>query len=182
MAEDTRHAESSKLVAFYRGERPDIRRRSIDEIRAWDDAQLEAVHDYIQWLFPTRERSRFNPMAPVLDPETIQAFRTDATLRAGLGASFRRMLQFYGFTLEEQEGSLQVTPSAEWATRKRVWLTPGNHNFLRITRILSCLATLGLGEHAEAFLHALNAVYRDEAQRIIPMETLLFWQRAATER
>lgn len=63
-----------------------------------------------------------------------------------------------------------------------MWLTPGNHNFLRITRILSSLATLGLGEHAEAFLHALNAVYRDEAQRVIPMDTLLFWQRAATER
>ena len=49
--------------------------RTFDEILGWDDARLEMVHDYIQWIFPLPERSGANPWAPVLDAATIAAIR-----------------------------------------------------------------------------------------------------------
>jgi len=84
------------LLAFYRGGR-DTEGRTLDQILAWDDVELEYVHDYIQWLFPTTRRSAFNPVAPVLTDEVISFFRRDGALRDRLLAAFDRMLRFYGF-------------------------------------------------------------------------------------
>src|SRR5271170_564607 len=41
------------LVAFYRGGYTD-NGGTLDQMLSWDDARLESVHDYIQWLFPLR--------------------------------------------------------------------------------------------------------------------------------
>src|SRR5262245_5587601 len=64
----------SRLLDFYRGEGTDAEGRRLDDILAWRDGRLEAVHDFIQWLFPLPEPSRFNPDAPLLTPHDIAAF------------------------------------------------------------------------------------------------------------
>ena len=61
------------LLRFYGLESGDARGRSLTEIWGWDDERLEQVHDYIQWLFPLREPSAFNPGAPVLTRAAISA-------------------------------------------------------------------------------------------------------------
>ena len=66
---------NEKLIGFYSGKGTDDRGRRIDEIWSFSHEELEAVHDYIQWLFPLAERSAFNPGAPLLDDETIARFR-----------------------------------------------------------------------------------------------------------
>ena len=43
---------SDPLLRFYRLEGTDARGRSLEEIWTWEAGRLEAVHDYIQWLFP----------------------------------------------------------------------------------------------------------------------------------
>ena len=73
---------NSPIIGFYSGTEPDNRGRHLHEIQQWPDEQLETVHDYIQWLFPLPERSGFNVSAPVLNPESIQGFRTRADLQA----------------------------------------------------------------------------------------------------
>ena len=65
---------------FYRGNGPDSEGRTLAEILAWSDDELEAVHDYIQWLFPLPEPSMFNADAPVLTPAEIAAARADASI------------------------------------------------------------------------------------------------------
>lgn len=45
----------SRLVAFYRGLETDIEGRLLKDILAWPDDDLEAVHDFIQCLFPSRD-------------------------------------------------------------------------------------------------------------------------------
>ena len=72
---------------------------TLDTILSWDDGRLEAVHDYIQWLFPLDEPSRFNPSAPLLTAHDRAAFR-DPELAANLRRALDRMLAFYGFTLD----------------------------------------------------------------------------------
>jgi len=53
--------ESTHLLGFYAGTRPDDRGRFLREIHRWPDYKLEQTHDYIQWLFPLAERSGFSP-------------------------------------------------------------------------------------------------------------------------
>lgn len=163
------------LVAFYRGG-PDNRGRTLDEILGWDWDRLESTHDYIQWLFPLRERSGANPNAPVLTTAGIAAFRDDADLRARLQRAWRVMLAFYGFTVTETS-PLQIRRSADHQLRCRVWLYPGSHNFLRLTRMLRSLRTLGLEAEARATFQALSQVVQ-EHPFAVSRTTYGFWQRA----
>lgn len=169
---------SGPLVQFYRGQQADSAGRWLRDIRAWDATRLEHIHDYIQWLFPTRGRSQFNRDAPTLDEDQIREFRYDERLQAELTRSWVQMLAFYGFVCRDDAGRLVVERSADWETRRANWLNPGNHNFLRITRILTCLRTLGLKGHAQAFLEALEAVHQ-ESPGVIGDRTLGFWRSAA---
>lgn len=141
------------LVAFYRGEAPDYKGRTLQEIWCWDDDRLEERHDYVQVLFPLPERSAFNALAPLLDEATIACFRTDETIRANLLQSFRVMLRFYGFRVDEKTG--EVLEAASFRERAPEWLFPEDHNHLRITRILKCLTLCGLQDQAAAFLRRL---------------------------
>ncbi len=72
--------------------------RSFPEVLAFDDAHLEGVHDFIQWLFPLREASRAVPGAPVLGAAEAAAIRRDVWAQDNLIAARARMLFFYGQT------------------------------------------------------------------------------------
>jgi hypothetical protein len=175
---DEPESPSGRLVRFYRGEAPDSSGRRLSEIRAWDYGRLESVHDYIQWLFPTRKKSGFNREAPLLDDDQIREFRRDARLQEELLASLRQMLAFYGLLLEDHEGQISIGKSSEWETRSGNWLNPHNHNYLRITRILDCLRILGFRRHGRALLTQLESIFQEYPDKIAP-ETKEFWKSAA---
>ena len=177
MQQNLEGAGASSLVKFYLGEGPDAEGRFLRDIRGWNDARLEAVHDYIQWLFPTQQRSRFNPNAPGVNAEDVKAFRGDEQLRAELVASLRQMLGFYGFSYEEEDGQPLIEPGDDWEEKSENWFHVGNHNLLRITRMLDCLSTMGLGGHAQSFLEALEAVCEQEPATV-GERTLDFWRGA----
>ncbi len=153
------------ILDFYEEAAADNRGRFLTDILAWDDARLEAVHDYIQWLFPLPERSAFNPAAPILTDSDIAAFHDRPALHAALAKSLVRMRAFYGL------------PAGK--VRQAAWLTPGNHNLLRLSRILRCLHLLGLEHEAGALLRDLEALYKAGAGSVIGAETLGYWRRAA---
>ena len=165
----------SVIVAYYSGEAPDIRGRMIDDVWGWDDERLESVHDYIQWLFPLAQPSQANPYAPLLSREDAMAFAANEHLRNRLLESFRLMLRFYGLGMRPAtaDGTI-VTKNPSFDIRGRTWLRPGNHNYLRLTRILISSHTLGLVEEARAlqrFLVTLAGEHADEISR----GTLSYW-------
>jgi hypothetical protein len=163
---------SSKLLSFYEGG-VDDQNRSLDEILAWPDEELEAVHDFIQWLFPLPERSGANPSAPVLDVATIQVFVQSAELRERLRQSFLRLLHFYGLSF--QNGAVQPAPTFQ--TRSANWLTPNNHNHLRLTRMMRSLRLLGLEAEAQALFLRLSNIYENQPGSIT-LRTWKFWKSA----
>jgi hypothetical protein len=168
------------LLRFYRLEGRDARGRSLSDIWAWDDARLESVHDYIQWLFPLPEPSAFNPAAPILTEAAVEAFRADPHLGQRLLRSLTTMLDFYGFALAAGSGGApRIEPAAAFAAKCRGWLHPGNHNHLRLTRILTSLRLLGLEAHARALYVCLADVARDHPHAV-SAATLAFWQRAVS--
>jgi hypothetical protein len=170
--------ETDAIVEFYRGRSPDSEGRFVEDLWAWDDGALEAVHDYIQWLFPLPQPSGVNPRAPLVTTRTEATFAADLDLRLRLGRSFERMLRFYGFEGARGPGGFMVRPGPSFAARSRVWLRPSNHNFLRLTRILASLRTLGLPDEAAALFRCLEGLFRGEAGDVIGSRTFAFWQRA----
>ena len=161
------------LVAFYRGEAADCQDRTLHDIWSWDNRRLEDQHDYIQVLFPLSEPSRFNAQAPLLDETALARFRTDEVIRANLLQSFRVMLRFYGFRLDEPTS--EVVKADNFLDRAPEWLFPEDHNHLRITRILKCLTLCGLNDQAKAFLKALLAL---PGQHQITSESRRYWRDA----
>jgi len=168
----------SSLVSFYLGEGRDRAGRKIQEIWAWDFEQLESVHDFIQWLFPLREKSAFNSNAPTVDASVIEAFQTNPQLRQNLLHSFTVMLRFYGLQREQQEGgAIAIHRATNYPHRQSQWVQAFNHNFLRITRILKCLVLFGLYAEAEAFYACLQSIYQENPQQI-GRETFQYWTKA----
>ena len=168
----------SAVVAFYRGNGRDHRGRSLSDIHGFDFYELECNHDYIQWLFPLPEPSGANASAPLLSQSDIAAFASDDLLRKALLQSFELMLQFYGLELAVRD-SVEVVRGPNYDERSGLWLTAGNHNFLRISRMLRSLTLLGCSRYAVAFLACLEGIYAENG-RTIGDTTVGYWRRAAT--
>lgn len=169
---------SEVIVAFYLSQRPDSSGRMIEDIWSWDYQKLEYTHDYIQWLFPLKEKSRFNLNVPVLNDEVIRSFRTNERLKIRLSESLKVMLGFYGLQCNEHGiADIEITKSDEYQERKSNWVEQKNHNYLRITRILTSLSLLGLENYAQAFLKCLNKIYPEESKNI-GSETYAYWKSA----
>ncbi|MFY9664784.1 MAG: opioid growth factor receptor-related protein [Candidatus Cybelea sp.] len=174
----SRSGEGCRIVAFYEGSAPDDRGRLREEILRFDDERLEDVHDFIQWLFPLPERSGANPAAPILDDSAIDAFHARPELRVALRQSFDRMLSFYGFAWSGD----RIVKGASFSERSG-WLSPGNHNHLRLTRILRSLSVLGEAQAAQTLFEALSHIYNDEGctrRNRITERTFNFWSSAVS--
>jgi len=170
--------EEIRIVRFYRDEQEDHRGRKLSEILNKSNEWLEHTHDYIQWLFPLSEPSAHNVNAPILSFTEIERFNLDKVLRDKLIDSFKLMLQFYGLRLIEcADGGMNVTKCSSFESRRQNWLTAGNHNFLRITRVLKSLCLLGLRKHAQALFECLDSIYVDN-KKIVGAKTFEFWCRA----
>jgi hypothetical protein len=164
----------SRLLKFYSGKGTDDAGRYLNDILAWDDDAFEAVHDFIQWLFPLPEPSQFNANAPLLAKSDISAFKSDPALQANLKRSFERILAFLGFALNADG---KVAESDRFSARiPDVWAS-ANHNWLRITRILRSLTLVGMEKEAKALYDRLRVYYK--AQRFpIPADTFRYWTDA----
>ncbi len=195
----------SALTDFYNVKGTDGAGRLITGVWEFSLDERETVHDYIQWLFPLTEPSQFNPDAPLLTADDIENIRDTFVLYSyrkmlafyGLqevlypAGSFVIKIEVEEFGDSEGFAHLQrivgrdalvplLGPNVNhlFEKRKKVWLTSGNHNFLRITRILKCLKLFGLHGQAVAFRDALTEIYLQHAHIIGP-ETYEFWYDAS---
>ena len=170
-------SSADPIVAFYSGG-PDGSGRTLGGILAWDDERLEAVHDYIQWVFPTSQPSGVNPLAPLVTAGTVRAFADEAVLRDRLRQSLDRMLIFYGLA---RNGDRVAIDALRFPVRSRVWLHPGNHNHLRLTRIMESLATLGLRADALALQRCLlEDIVTGRGVGAVSPPTAAFWKHAVS--
>ncbi len=89
-------------------------------------------------------------------------------------------MNFYGFEARSGE-QVTVSRAPNFAAKATCWLSAGNHNHLRITRILKCLSLLGLEAESKAFFGCLSEIYESEHSKPMPAisdETMLYWREA----
>lgn len=160
----------SKLSDFYSHGGTDNNGRCLADMWSFTNDEFETVHEYIQWLFPLKVASQFNPYAPILTDEDIETI--DKIL---IRHSFNVMCDFYGI---QNNGVGLVKDPNTWNHRSTVWLTKDNHNFLRLTRIIKCLTLFGLNQEATILTMFLTDLY-DEYKDVIGETTLSFWLAAS---
>ena len=161
-----------RLIAFYQGEGADSAGRLIRDVWSFDHDDLEWHHDFIQWLFPLPQPSRFNADAPVLTPETAEVFRGCEALRARVLRSLDIMLAFYGF----ERVADTIAPGPDFEARTDEWAWPEDHNHLRLSRMVQSLHHLGLPGEARALRAALVATARALGPERISRGTVGHWR------
>lgn len=162
------------LVAFFRGTGFDDECRTLEQILTWDDQLMEVCHDYIQWLFPTDEPSRFNQDAPILGKDAQETFKEDETIQRNMRRALRHFLAFLGLHFED--APVQVEKAENFGKRVLMcWRGPRNHNWKRIARVLKCLHLAGLTSEHRAFAVCLEEIIRENPD-MIEEETVAIWR------
>lgn len=170
------------LLDYYRGLGTDQSNRTIRDVWNFSFEKLEHVHDYIQWLFPTSQRSVFNANAPVLTLFDRIEFSKRIIYRKHLNRSLDVMLTFYGLERYSLNGEIIVRRNpVTFVERARVWLRPRNHNFYRLSRMLRSLSELGMQENAEALYQCLTEDLYPSFERVIG-ESVRYWKIAHKNR
>lgn len=165
----------SEIEKFYIEGCPNAVGYTLEYILNQSDSWLEQKHDYIQWLFPTDQPSQFNLKAPVVSQKSadklIQKYGDE--LKDKIIQSFFRMARFYGFRVFYIVGDSVVVEPNDMVEKR--WLTKGNHNFLRLTRIMQSLQLFGLQNHYKALKDCLLS-FAAEYPDVIGEKTKKYWE------
>ena len=145
---------TSRLVAFLEGSGTDSQGRRLSDVWQFDNDEIEHTHDFIQWMFPLRDASGSNLIAPTLLASDIEAIQSSVQCRQNLEKSSTWILAFF----ERTEEIFQYT----------------NHNHLRVTRIIKSLRLLHSDQLADQFKQAVLAMIQAKGARINPI-TVAFW-------
>lgn len=129
------------LVNFYRNESRSSGGYYLDEILAWGPDEWEASHEEIQFVFPTKQESVFNPDAPTLTDDEIELFKNDPELKEKFQDVLYIVLGVFGLRIS---GSNEFVWKEDCNFDPKWWLREFNHNYLRMTRIMDCLCKFGM--------------------------------------
>ncbi len=146
-----------KLLSFLQDIGPDHRGRTLSDIWRFSDAQIEATHDFIQWVFPLDTPSGAQPDAPVLGPAEIDMIHKSAPATMNLERSTDWFLGFLA--------------------RSTDWLAPYDHHHLRITRMIRANRLL-LGELAAESARNRVLALHDKRNGQAGENAIGFWMRA----
>lgn len=145
------------LCQFLAGIGCDNEGRKITDYLQFETGQLETVHDYIQWAFPTKTPSAYNLDAPVMTHEDVLCIRSAGSAQYYLNQMTQKMIRFY----QDYDG----------------WLVESDHNHLRISRILESLSLLDRREMMVSMFYVaiLERVTWNRAP--IDAKALRIWQQ-----
>lgn len=132
--------------------------RYISEIHCFNYREIEHTCDFLQWVFPTHVASPIEPRAWVLTAEDIYRIRRWPDAIGNHIIAVQRMKRFFENTSE--------------------WLTVGDHNHKRITRIIDNISLVSCMRDARIFWERIAHMNVDAGGPVNPT-TLAFWRHAA---
>ena len=145
------------FIGFLEIKSPDHKGRTLQDIWAFSDTQIEYTHDFIQLIFPLSKPSNNNFNGLYLtDALVIRRIQTSDDARRNLIKSSEWFLSFL--------------------SRNDHWKDKYNHNQLRITRMIESLRLLTSDDQAD---HCREAVFRMiPTKHSINEKTLLFLENS----
>lgn len=151
------------FTKFYMNDVADINGRRIKDILKYNQNQLECIHDYIQELFPTDEESFYNVEAPMFEKSELENIqKKHVVIRNNITSAYNMMVDFWGLRKEGYP----------------IWFHDGDHNCLRVTRVLKSLNLFGCYDLADE-LNALLENKIAEFGKEVPVANE-YWNNAAT--
>ncbi len=165
--------ETEMLYHFLIGNGKDIYGRTHEQILSMSNLKLETTHNYIQWLFPIDTPSKY-AASVILTEEMAEQFKEDKRIIDNLRRAYVRMMKFYGFGRDDRGQLVPVV--SQWKMRI-TWLNRGNHNFLRLTRMLKSLHLFRLSDLESELFSALKVLAEDYDFLSVPYG---YWENAVT--
>ena len=154
------------LTGFFRNEEADNLGRYHKDILLFTNEEIEYEHNFIQWIFPTIEKSRFNSDAPTLEENFGERFQKDELAKSNYCKSCQLYLNYIGFHCEQ--GRIEcIRPG-------RIYELP-SHNYLRITRMLNSLNQVGNNTCSVNLYQALMKEIKTDSNKI-DEKTLKYWR------
>jgi hypothetical protein len=123
-------------------------------------------------MFPLKERSNFNYTAPILEGIDIEYIKGSLKMKSNMHLSASIITDFWGMGKDNDKIKYVVKND-----RLNLWITPMNHNFLRVSRVLKSLVLFDLKNEAELLFKCLKEIRNDGKERIIG-ESFLYWEKA----
>lgn len=175
---------TADAVAFLNGSGKDAAGRTVEDYLKFDAARWEECHNHVQWAFPSHIRSMYNPDAPVVDMEMFES-TLSVTGHHNLTQLVKNYMASLGIQVIDDTG-IPMQFMMNWdSERAIVWLSPSNHNYLRLTRLLNVLYWVDEDAGHNLLAELLNIV--EVVQKfpsafsapIIDIDTVIFWSKAA---
>ena len=166
-----------ELKKFYRNELVNAESMYLSDMWHLSYKEMEVRHDYIQWLFPIDKKSNYNRKAPVLTVSDIEVLKEDAVIMDNFVKSVHIFLHFLGLELLADN---TIRLSLHFESRKQNWLRPRNHNYKRVTRLLTFLILFGFDDIAENLMAVLDRLYEENKEKIGEV-TYNYWKAAFSQ-
>ena len=160
----------SDIIKFYRGDKTD-QGYTLDYLVNLEDADLEKLHDYIQWLFP--DKSGGVTGIPKLTDEDIAIFLTDEEIRRNVVKVYLRMMLFFGFYISDQ--------GIKKLKRDRNTGLYLPHNYNRISRMLNFLNVIDMNRLSTILLYCICIVMKEDKdiKKLIKLsDSKKFWKES----
>ena len=157
-----------EVIDFYNNNYSQYAPYDIQDIINADFDFWEGCHNFIQWAFPLMEPSNHNPDAPIItDPETYYSLNKNMVVRL-----VEKFCSFLGIAIYVE--NYDEYAFALHYSRIREWWVDGNHNLLRITRLLKFL------KHSKMYyeFNHLKSLLNTIAERIGKLEAQKYWDAA----
>lgn len=169
---------NTRWVDFYQHKAADHKNRTLVDLWTQTFDELEKNHDFIQWMFPLPEPSPVNPLAPLLDANTLAAAQQNNQVKQNLLRSFDTMAAFWGFTRNDEGG---VQPSAQFSIQSKKWCCYNDHNQLRLTRMLRCMSLIGHHDLASRTVEFLLMQIAQAGIDLNSVSSINYWIQAVED-
>lgn len=178
-AKKARFGESQDelVLKFFRGVEDERIPRTVDQVEAFSDDDMEMYHDFIQWVYPTIQPSNLHPDAPVISEKFADMLSADKCALHNYCRTCRRYLKYLNFKCEGDGEVLlcagkDATPEEH---AKDFYQLPG-HNYLRITRALNSLRETGHLKCSRRLYAALLHSLKYAPKQWVSKVTLEYWK------
>lgn len=161
---------------FLMGKGTDHLGRTLPSYWDCDDNEMEKCHDRIQFMFPLHEDSKMAKNFPIITKELVDEMEADGSIkevRENLVRNTEFFLKFLGVT--DDLSAMIINGTQSIYNIKGNWLKNGDHNLLRITRMLRSLRLFGLDALALEIYEHFKIIGKRAGINCV---TLDYWYRA----